>query len=96
LVSYSFDDRTANVSETPKGFWRTFNALHAAGKVPNSSVMWLWGWYSHLIVGIVLFSLCSGLYLWFESKLDRKIAVIALIASILLTSLWMAQLYYIG
>ncbi|MDA1120116.1 MAG: hypothetical protein O2887_06415 [Bacteroidetes bacterium] len=58
--------------------------------------MKLWGLYTHLIVILVLFSIGSGLYLWFSSKIDRKTAGIALIISVLITSLWMFQLYLIG
>ncbi len=97
IVSYSFNDMTADVIETPKGFWRTFDSLHGmGGSLPNSSIMMSWGLCTHLIVVLVLFSIGSGLYLWFSSKIDCKKAAITLIVSVLITSLWMFQLYFIG
>src|SRR6185369_3106920 len=48
-------DHQARVEERRKGFWQVFNSLHALGAVPNSKFVLLWGGYTEVCTGFVLF-----------------------------------------
>lgn len=72
----------ARVEERPKGFWQTVNSLHALGAVPNSKFVLLWGGYTELCTGFVLFAAISGIYLWVNSKRERRLGLFMLITAV--------------
>jgi len=75
-------DHQARVEERRKGFWQVFNSLHALGAVPNSKFVLLWGGYTEVCTGFVLFAALSGIYLWLNSKRERVAGAVALIAAV--------------
>jgi hypothetical protein len=95
-IDYSFQDRTARVKETQKNFWRVFNALHGFGSVPRAPFMDLWSWYTRLTVLVVVFSVMSGVYLWYTSNRDRQGGNITLALSMLGALGFMIYMYLIG
>ena len=75
----------ARVEETKKGFWQVVNSLHALGAVPNSKFVLWWGAYTELCTAFVLFAAVSGIYLWLNSKRERRIGVWALVTAMLVS-----------
>ncbi|HET9485954.1 MAG TPA: hypothetical protein VFO54_00885 [Chryseosolibacter sp.] len=96
VVDYSFGDRVARVQEIRKGFWRIFNAMHGMGSVPNSFFMHAWKWYTRITVVLVVFSVFSGIYLWYQGKHDKKSGWFTLLGSVLVGLAWMLYLYVNG
>jgi len=96
VVDYSFANQEANVEETPKGFWRIFNAMHGMGSVPNSWFMHVWKWYTRVTVVLVVVSIFLGIYLWYKGRRDKKSGWYTLLLSFVLTLAWMFQLYFNG
>ena len=96
VIDYNLNDGTAHVSETPRGSWPIFNALHGMGSVPRSGFMDFWKWYSRLTVVLVVFSVCSGVYLWHRGRREKRSGWYVLLISFGLSLLWMVQLYFIG
>jgi hypothetical protein len=96
VISYSFNNRIAQVQESRKGFWQVVNALHGSGGVPNSVVMEGWTWYTRLTIVLVLFSLFLGISMWYRGIRDKKAGRYILVGSTLLTIAWMLELYFIG
>jgi len=96
VIDYSLTDNVAEVQETQKGFWRVFNSLHGAGGVPNAPFLQVWSWYTRFTVIGVMFSVFSGIYLWFSGKKDKKSGLFTLIISLAVAILWMIQLYLKG
>ena len=46
--------------------------LHALTGIPNSPFVGTWGIYTEICVWVVLFSACSGVYLWATLKRDLE------------------------
>jgi hypothetical protein len=84
----------ARVESRSKGFWQVVNSLHALGSVPNSKFTPWWSWYTELCTGFVVFAAISGIYLWLNSKRERQIGLISLIAGLLASLALMA--YVVG
>jgi hypothetical protein len=81
----------ARVEERRKGFWATFNALHALGPVPGSSLARAWGWYTEVCAGWTLFAAVSGVWLWAVSRRERlagKATLLAALAASVGAMLW--------
>jgi len=78
-------DHTARVEERRKGFWQVVNSLHALGAVPNSNFALWWGGYTELCTVFVLFASISGLYLWVNSKRERRVGMITLAVALVLS-----------
>jgi hypothetical protein len=72
----------ARIESRSKGFWQVFNSLHALGSVPNSRFTPWWAWYTELCTAFVLFAAVSGIYLWINSKRERRIGMISLLAGL--------------
>lgn len=96
VIDYDLTDGTAKVSETPRSSWRIFNSLHGMGPVPNSGFMHLWKWYSRFTAVLVLFSVCSGIYLWYRGRREKQSGWYVLVISLALSLFWMVQLYFLG
>ena len=95
-VDYHFIDQIARVQEHPRGFWGIFNALHGMGSVPNSMFMYSWKWYSRITVALVVFSVFSGIYVWYRNKRDKPAGIWVLLTSLVISLVWMFQLYFWG
>lgn len=74
---------SARVEERSKGFWQVINSLHAMGAVPNSRFSKWWGGYTEVCTAFVLFAAVSGIYLWVNSKRERRIGLAALALAVL-------------
>ena len=96
LVDYSVTDHAVRVTETRKGFWRVFNSLHGSGVVPGAPIMHAWSWYTRITAVVVVFSVFSGIYVWFIGNRNKKSGLYALVISLTITILWMLQLYIKG
>lgn len=96
IIDYDFRDQTARVQEGHKGLWRVFNSLHGVGSVPNSWFMHSWKWYTRLTAVLVVFSVLTGIYVWYRSKRDKKSGLFVLAFSVIISIGWMLQLYYFG
>lgn len=75
----------ARVEERRNGFWQAVNSLHALGAVPNSRFTLLWGGYTELCTGFMVFAAISGLYLWINSKREQRVGTIMLCAAVVLS-----------
>ena len=95
-IDYTSRDNMASVTEIPKGFWRVFNSLHGAGEVPNAPLTIVWRWYTRLTIAVVVFSVFSGIYVWYVKRRNRKSGLFILIVSLFLALAWMFQLYLNG
>jgi hypothetical protein len=97
VVDYAFADQVARVQEIRKGFWPIFNAMHGSGGgVPNSMFMRAWKWYTRITVGLVVFSVLLGIYLWYNGRRDKKAGWYTLLISLVVSLAWMFQLYSNG
>jgi hypothetical protein len=96
FITYTFDNGTLHVVETGKGFWRVFNSLHGAGKVPNGPFTMLWHWYTRMTILIVILSVFTGIYIWLKSKQDKKTGLALLSLTVSGTIFWMLKLYLWG
>ena len=96
LIDYTFTDQTARVQEVPKGLWGIFNAMHGMGSVPNSLLMDAWMWYSRATVVLIVFSVFTGVYLWYRGRRDKNLGFYAILASVIVSLAWMLQLYLYG
>ena len=70
------------VEERGKGFWATFNSLHALGPVPGSALARAWGWYTEACVGVTLFAVVSGVWLWASSRRERRVGQVLLFGAL--------------
>jgi len=77
-VQTQLKNRSARVEARSKGFWQVVNSLHAMGAVPNSGFCKWWGGYTEVCTAFVLFAGVSGIYLWLNSKRERRIGLAAL------------------
>lgn len=84
-VHADFEAHTARIESQSKGFWEVLNSLHALGSVPNSRFTPWWSWYTELCTAFVAFAAVSGLYLWVNSKRERKAGMISLAFALLLS-----------
>jgi hypothetical protein len=75
-------EHKVRVEERRKGFWQVFNSLHALGKLPNSRFVLFWGWYTEVCTWFVVFAAASGLYLWIDSRRERRVGLIALVLAV--------------
>jgi hypothetical protein len=73
-----FGKQNVTVEERHKGFWQVVNSLHALGAVPNSKFAAWWGGYTEFCTAFVLFAAISGIYLWVNSKRERRAGWLAL------------------
>lgn len=96
VIDYDFGNHIASVAETPRGGWQIFNAMHGMGAVPGSAFMHAWKWYSRITVVLVIFSIFTGIYLWYRSSRDLKTGLYVLMGSLLISLAWMLQLYFQG
>lgn len=78
-------EHRARVEERSKGFWQVVTSLHALGAIPNSRFAPWWGGYTEVCTGFVLFASASGIYLWVNSKRERRWGVISLLVATVLS-----------
>jgi hypothetical protein len=84
-IRMELTEHRARVEERKKGVWQVVNSLHALGAIPNSKFVRLWGWYTELCTAFVLFASVSGLYLWLNSRRERRVGILALVAALLVS-----------
>lgn len=89
------EDRIA-VDESRKGFWPVINQLHALTRIPNSPFVSTWGIYTEICVWVVLFSACSGVYLWATLKRDRRVGLVLLLGSLAFSLSFMLYIWWRG
>lgn len=95
-IDFSQKEQLARVRETPQGFWSVFNSLHGAGAVPNSAFMQAWQWYTRITAVLVVFSVIVGVYLWHQSRRDRKAGLYTLMFSLIIALMWMLEMHLNG
>lgn len=96
VIDYSMAASSANVVETPKGFWRVFNSLHGFGVMPNAPITYAWSWYTRITIAVVVFAVFSGIYLWFIGKQNKKSGLVTLLICFSAAVAWMLQMYFNG
>lgn len=82
-IHADFKEHRAQIEARSKGFWELVNSLHALGSVPNSRFTPWWAWYTELCTAFVLFAAASGLYLWVNSKRERRAGMISFFSALL-------------
>ncbi len=75
-------EHRARVEERKKGFWQVVNSLHALGAIPNSRFVSFWGGYTEVCTAFVLFAAVSGLYLWVNSRRERRVGIAVVVAAL--------------
>lgn len=75
-------DHRVLVEERHKGFWQVVNSLHGSGQLPNSKFVPFWGIYTEICTGFVVFAGASGLYLWVNSRRERKAGLVTASAAL--------------
>ena len=71
-IVYDFQNSTSTISAREKSFWNMLNALHGfAGKMPNAPLLFIWNIYTYICIAVVLFSICSGIWLWSGREKQR-------------------------
>lgn len=85
------NEKIIRVEETRKGFWSVFNSLHGFnGEIPGApALINSWGFYSDIIIVVMLFSIISGIYIFLKRKSERKTGLIILFSCIGLSLLIM-------
>lgn len=92
------DEATREVTVTgrTKGLWEISKVLHGLSGVPNSKLMATWFVYTEVTTWIVLFSVVTGVYLWFKRQGRRRVATIVLGLSTAVSLAFMAFVYWVG
>lgn len=90
------DSGEVGVTGKTKGLWQILKALHGLSGVPNSKLMTSWFVYTEVTTWIVLFSVITGVYLWFKRQARRRVAVIVLGVSTAVSLAFMAFVYWVG
>ena len=92
------DEATKVVSITgrTKGLWEILKILHGLSGVPNSKLMTTWFVYTEITTWIVLFSVITGVYLWFKRQAQRRVGIIVLGVSAAVSLAFMAFMYWVG
>ena len=94
ITTHTGSDKVEVIEKT-KGLLATFNSLHfLAESIPNAP--WYvnsWQYYQDFTIYFILFSILSGVYLWFVSKQSRLIGLTILVSlmgfsGILMFYLW--------
>ena len=96
FITFSFYNNKITIVEKKKGFWPVFNSLHGSGTVPNGPFTTLWQWYTRATVITLIVSIITGIYIWLNTKEDKKTGLIILFVSVTGTLLWMIKLYLWG
>ena len=91
-----FDQDRVAVDEDRKGFWQVINQLHALTGILNSPFVDTWGIYTEICIWVVLFSACSGIYLWATLKRDRLVGLLLLLGSFAFSLGFMLYIWWRG
>ena len=91
-----FKEGRVAVDEDRKGFWQVINQLHALTGIPNSPFVDTWGIFTEICVWVVLFSACSGVYLWATLKRDRLVGTLLLFGSFAFSLCFMLYIWWRG
>jgi hypothetical protein len=81
VIHTQFSEHRARVEERHKGVWQVINSLHALHGVPNASYVFFWGVYTEVCTWFVFFAAVSGIYLWANSRRERRTGSIAVLAA---------------
>jgi hypothetical protein len=92
------NEETKDVAVTSKttGLWSIIRTLHGLSGVPNSTLMTSWFIYTEITTWIVLFSVVTGVYLWFKRQSRRRTALTVLLTSTGAFIFLMAYVYWVG
>ena len=92
-VDVYLDRNLARVTETRTNAWMVMRGLHGFhGKMPDSTFVSSWAWYTELCTFVVLFAGASGVYLWTRRKNERRIGYVLLGAA---TSISLGLMIYL-
>ena len=75
-------ENKVRVEERRKGFWQVVNSLHALRELPNAPFVSFWGVYTEICTWFVLFAAVTGVYLWVNSRRERRIGLLAFLVSV--------------
>jgi hypothetical protein len=89
-------EHQARVEERRKGVWQVINSLHALRDVPNSSYAFLWGIYTEVCTWFVFLAAVSGVYLWANSRRERRAGAITALAAGLTAIALMGFVFFRG
>jgi hypothetical protein len=81
IIHTSFSEHRVRVEERHKGVWQVINSLHALPDVPNSRYAFLWGFYTEVCTWFVFLAAVSGIYLWANSRRERRAGTITVLAA---------------
>jgi len=81
LIHTRLMEHRARVEERHKGTWQVINSLHALRGLPNSRFVWLWGIYTEVCTWFVFFAAISGIYLWANSKRERRSGLVTVVVA---------------
>lgn len=95
-IATQLKNHSVRVVARSKGFWQVVNSLHALGAVPNSRFALWWSGYTEVCTAFVIFAAISGLYLWVNSKRERRVGMITVVAATLLSIVLMVVVVHWG
>jgi hypothetical protein len=75
-------ENRVQVEEQRQGVWPVINSLHGFSGVPKSRFAAGWLFYTDFCAVVVLFSACSGIYLWAAQRRERLAGVMVLGAAV--------------
>jgi hypothetical protein len=82
-INTDLKNHSAIVEARRKGVWEVINSLHALGSVPNARFTGSWAVYTELCTAFTLFAGVSGIYLWVNSRRERRVGLITLVVATL-------------
>ena len=89
-VHLQASERKAVVEERPKGCWSVLNSLHGLTEVPNSRLSQFWGFYTRSSTWVIIFIALSGVWLWTNSKRERKTGTVMILSALATSIVFMA------
>jgi hypothetical protein len=96
-IVYDFQHSTSTISAKEKSSWNILSALHGfAVKMPNAPLLIVWKIYTYTCIAVVLFSICSGIWLWSGRKKQRLTGWLIFSGIVLLSFTLMIFIYKHG
>ncbi|MFO1460790.1 MAG: PepSY-associated TM helix domain-containing protein [Verrucomicrobiota bacterium] len=86
-----------SVEERATGVGSAINFMHGSTEgVPGSRFLQLWGLYTDLTTGLVLFLSVSGVVLWWRRARDRRLAAVVVVLGLLVSAALMLRVWIFG
>jgi len=96
-IVYNLQNSTLTISAKEKSSWNILSSLHGyAGKMPNAPLLFIWHIYTYTCIGVVLFSIFSGIWLWSGRKKQRLTGWLIFSGIVLLSFSLMIYIYKYG